>query len=256
MDLRELKPICEKLMTADTLDEIYSCCESVCSILGIDYFVYGSQSTASFVDPVWVILNGYPVNWIERYVESNYLVVDPIIEYCRKNMLPFSWDKLATAENKDKKVKQFMDESRDFSLKYGISFPIQSLSRDVALLSFASQKPIVKNENELLEMQLIGHYISISVHEAILKTFSTIHLDAKNAKLSKREKECLLWIAEGKTSWEAAKIMNIAERTVIFHLKNASEKLDVVNRQQAVARAVSLGLIEPVSIKPPLIVLS
>ncbi|MBY3123131.1 helix-turn-helix domain-containing protein [Rhizobium laguerreae] len=35
--------------------------------------------------------------------------------------------------------------------------------------------------------------------------------------LSPREKECLLWIAQGKTSWETAVIMGISENTVAFH---------------------------------------
>jgi LuxR family transcriptional activator of bioluminescence operon len=63
--------------------------------------------------------------------------------------------------------------------------------------------------------------------------------------LTDREKECLLWAAEGKTSWEASQILGISERTVIFHLQNASDKLGVNNRQQAVARAIAMGMILP-----------
>jgi LuxR family transcriptional activator of bioluminescence operon len=64
-------------------------------------------------------------------------------------------------------------------------------------------------------------------------------------QLTNREKECLLWAAEGKSSWEIARILNISENTVIFHFKNASKKLNVTNRQQAIARAIAHGLITP-----------
>ena len=57
-----------------------------------------------------------------------------------------------------------------------------------------------------------------------------------------------MWSAEGKTAWEISQILHISERTVVFHLQNASEKLGVVNRQQAVAHAISLGLVTP---QPP-----
>ena len=70
-------------------------------------------------------------------------------------------------------------------------------------------------------------------------------IDLDKAELTEREKECLLWAAEGKTSWETAQILQISERTVIFHLQNAARKLKVVNRQHAIARAVVLGLITP-----------
>jgi DNA-binding CsgD family transcriptional regulator len=63
--------------------------------------------------------------------------------------------------------------------------------------------------------------------------------------LTDREKECLLWAAEGKTSWETAQILHISERTVIFHLQNATRKLNAANRQNAIARAVVMGLITP-----------
>ena len=48
-----------------------------------------------------------------------------------------------------------------------------------------------------------------------------------------------------KSAWETGQILNISERTVIFLLQNAAEKLQVSNRPQAVARAVSQQLIMP-----------
>lgn len=62
--------------------------------------------------------------------------------------------------------------------------------------------------------------------------------------LTARERECLIWAAQGKTSWETARILDVAEVTVNFHLKNVVKKLGVANRVQAVAQAVTNGLIE------------
>ena len=60
-----------------------------------------------------------------------------------------------------------------------------------------------------------------------------------------REAEALLWTAEGKTSHDIALILGVSERTVVFHLQNVARKLNVSNRTHAVARAISLGLINP-----------
>lgn len=49
---------------------------------------------------------------------------------------------------------------------------------------------------------------------------------------------------------EIAKILNIAEQTVVFHIHNAMEKLGVTTKVHAVAKAVSIGLIKPKSILP------
>ncbi|WP_169308679.1 response regulator transcription factor [Citrifermentans bemidjiense] len=61
--------------------------------------------------------------------------------------------------------------------------------------------------------------------------------------MSSREIECLRCSAEGKTSWEISQILGVSERTVTFHMQNASGKLQVSNRSHAVARAVSLGVV-------------
>ena len=53
------------------------------------------------------------------------------------------------------------------------------------------------------------------------------------------------WAAKGKSCWEIAQILNMAESTANFHLRNAMLKLDVSNRQHAVAKAALQGLIHP-----------
>lgn len=67
---------------------------------------------------------------------------------------------------------------------------------------------------------------------------------AKNTcHLSPRELTVLLWMKEGKTNWEIARILGLSERTVRFHVGSIFEKLDVTSRTQAVARALGAGLI-------------
>ncbi|VCU68165.1 Transcriptional activator protein LuxR [Pigmentiphaga humi] len=62
-------------------------------------------------------------------------------------------------------------------------------------------------------------------------------------RLSAREAECLRWASVGKTSWETAHIIGVSERTVNFHLGNAFAKLNVNNKQAAVAQAILQGLL-------------
>jgi DNA-binding NarL/FixJ family response regulator len=61
--------------------------------------------------------------------------------------------------------------------------------------------------------------------------------------LTEREKEVLTWAARGKTSSEIAIILGLTERTVNFHCDRAMKRLDVINRTQAVAKALAEGLI-------------
>jgi len=62
--------------------------------------------------------------------------------------------------------------------------------------------------------------------------------------LSHRQKECLRWAAQGKTSWETAQLLRITERTVNFHLQKAYVRLNVHTRAAAVAAALKTGELE------------
>lgn len=67
----------------------------------------------------------------------------------------------------------------------------------------------------------------------------------RNARLSLREAEVLTWTAEGKTCFEISVMLGIAEETVRTHVKNACQRLNAVNKVQAVAIAMTLSLIAP-----------
>jgi DNA-binding CsgD family transcriptional regulator len=54
--------------------------------------------------------------------------------------------------------------------------------------------------------------------------------------LTPRERDSMMFVAEGKTDWEIAKIFGVSETTARFHVDNARRKLGAVNRTHAVAR--------------------
>ncbi|MBB4365328.1 LuxR family quorum-sensing system transcriptional regulator CciR [Bradyrhizobium sp. CIR18] len=67
--------------------------------------------------------------------------------------------------------------------------------------------------------------------------------DVQEVVLSERERQCLRWIEQGKSSWEIGVILNVSENTVNFHVKNAMRKSETTSRTQCVVKARRLGLI-------------
>lgn len=96
-------------------------------------------------------------------------------------------------------------------------------------------------------MYRLLHYVFSCLSKAQAKMDSTktgqILVDKQRCHLSPRELTVLLWMKEGKTNWEIARILGLSERTVRFHVGGIFEKLDVTSRTQAVARALGSGLI-------------
>ena len=88
------------------------------------------------------------------------------------------------------------------------------------------------------------------MHEAVRRVCEGEGIALDHVELTGRERECLLWAAEGKTAWEISQILAVSQRTVVFHLNNATTKLNATNRQHAVARAVARSLLTPQIISP------
>ena len=84
------------------------------------------------------------------------------------------------------------------------------------------------------ERYVAASHLSESPEET--RTRESIHL-------TMREHEILKWVSEGKGCWETGAILGISERTVKFHLQNIYRKLNVVNRAQAITKAMRYSLI-------------
>jgi DNA-binding CsgD family transcriptional regulator len=67
--------------------------------------------------------------------------------------------------------------------------------------------------------------------------------DDPAVELSSREKDCLRWLVQGKSSWDIGAFLGISENTVAFHVKKAMRKLKTTSRTAAVVNAIHLGLI-------------
>ncbi|MFZ2103598.1 MAG: helix-turn-helix domain-containing protein [Oricola sp.] len=65
-----------------------------------------------------------------------------------------------------------------------------------------------------------------------------------STRITARERECLRWCAEGKTSEEIGIILTLSTHTVNHYLISATKKLNAVNRMHAITIAVRLGILD------------
>ena len=66
-------------------------------------------------------------------------------------------------------------------------------------------------------------------------------------ELSKRERQVLEYIANGRSNKEIGQILYMSEHTVKTHVKSFLTKLDAIGRTEAIAVGIKRGLIKPVS---------
>jgi DNA-binding NarL/FixJ family response regulator len=87
-------------------------------------------------------------------------------------------------------------------------------------------------------------YVAPALHGALKGTVKLPALaDQADPLLSAREREVLVLLAEGRSNREIAVALSVALPTVKSHLVRIYAKLEANNRNQALGRAVSLGIL-------------
>jgi DNA-binding NarL/FixJ family response regulator len=87
-------------------------------------------------------------------------------------------------------------------------------------------------------------YVAPALHAALAGAVRLPPLaDREEDVLSAREREVLALLAEGRTNREIASALSVTLATVKSHLVRIYAKLEVSNRNEALGRAVSLGLL-------------
>jgi DNA-binding CsgD family transcriptional regulator len=119
----------------------------------------------------------------------------------------------------------------------GIAFPVHADRGQCGLVVFLGSE-IALPQDALYEI----HARCFSLFAAVARIRPG---DAGRMRaISKRELECLKLTANGNTSEEIARLLKLSVHTANQYLTQSTQKLNAVNRNQAVAKALRLGLIE------------
>jgi DNA-binding CsgD family transcriptional regulator len=228
------------VMSAQDETELTARVKTVAASLGFDTFLLGIEVSRPLLKPLQHAVSCYPEQWQRIYGEREYLKKDPTVAHCQSKASPLIWEESMYSEGS----RDLWEESRSFGLIYGVSIPVHERQGVKSMISLARDKPIDSDPRELESLLNGARVLANCAHSAMGRIVVPKMMENRDPKLSMRERECLLWAARGKTAAEIGLILNIAESTAVFHLKNVLKKFDVVNRTQAIAMGVSLGMID------------
>ncbi|HTE40438.1 MAG TPA: LuxR family transcriptional regulator [Steroidobacteraceae bacterium] len=208
--------------------------------LEFDRFAYAVTINAPSLKRQQYFLSDYPTSWVSMYVERDYFKVDPLVRFAQKSTLPAIWDddSLHNAE-----TQEFWEEAGGFGLHCGLTFPVHDQPGITGVFSLARDRHLEMPEAELAALVGRAQMFATLLHQAVARIDLPKLIPETCAALTPRERECLRWAADGKTAWEIGQILNITERTAVFHVNNVTQKLGAVNKTQAIARAVVLKLL-------------
>ncbi len=236
-----------RIKNTDNKDVFSAVCASFFKQAGVDYFMFALCRSTSLVSPDILIIDNLPGEWCEFYRRRGFQRIDPVTAYCFSNTVPVHWHQLSQlSEYSDSQHQIVMYNAKSFGLVSGLSIPLRSASGDRGLLSLVSRQTVNKSESIFNALTPYAMLLTSHLLECVERNgWLNKDQEANKVKLTNREYDCLFWACEGKTSWEISKILCISERTVLFHLNNATEKVGAKNRQHAVAKGILENVIRP-----------
>lgn len=237
-----LEIVSNRLHASQSMEELEATIEQLGKALGAKYFVYYSYLPLLHE---FNNLTNVSQEWFDRYCQKNYRQHDPRILHGISRSEPFLWDDIILTDNSKKSIqRQVMQEAESFGLGDGVSIPVHGVGSEVAIFNLASPKGQLPeyDAEDMALLTLVAHAIHNKFKHIRCDNNTKIHV---RTKLSQREQEVMNWTVLGKTSREIAKILDCAEGTVAFHIRNVAEKLDTSNRAQSVATVLSEAYIKP-----------
>lgn len=216
--------------------------------LGFSAFALHVVRIASVPQKMVYGVTTYPEEWVERYRDENYVLIDPIIANGLGRQMPFEWQEAIGSTELTSSQRQFFGEAGEFGISVGFTVPIHGPQAQFSAVTVTSDLPphladrLISSNRFFIH--LMGLYYNEHVGSILLSQIRDQDIGAIDLPvLSSREKDCLSWVAQGKSSWEISRVLGVSERTVNFHIENAKRKLGVYSRQHAVVKAVMMKLI-------------
>ncbi len=185
----------------------------------------------------------YPQQWVEHYDNNDYLKIDPVMLDAPSRSTPMHWGTREHRKQATPRQRRFMNEAAEMGLCHGSAIPIHAAGGEFGLVSVAVDGTPRQFSTLMRAHQHELHLISLYYHSHVAEHF--ISNESAKVSVTTRERECLLWSAMGKSSWEISEILSISEATVNFHMQNAMRKLEVFSRPHAIVKAVMMGIINP-----------
>jgi LuxR family transcriptional regulator len=239
-----------KVSNATTVEELWAIYTDTMRAHGFDRIIYGRtrfRNGYNLGDPSdYLVLSNQDPAYLEYFVDQKRFADSPMFRWSFDHVGCASWslaaERAARGELTAKEI-EVVEGNQQFGVVagYTISFPSHLSYRTKASASLTAAPGITQAEVDEIWAKC-GAELEVLSYVFDLKIASLPHF-THQISLTKRQREVLEWIADGKTVQDTAVILNLTPATVEKHLRLAREALHVETTAQAVLKAAFMNQI-------------
>ena len=236
-------PFVEHAAKATDMQALWDIFQRRMADFGFVRLLYGftaQRTETSLGDPQdLVILSNNDPDYMKAFIETGLYFSAPMLRWALDNVGAQSWRDVHERACKDllsPEERQVYDLNCAHGIiaGYTISLP-ETSRREKGAMSLSAADGISQAEVDRIWAEH-GRTIQAMAYVAHLKLLSLPHKTSRRP-LTKRQREVLEWVGDGKTTADIATIMGLTTATVEKHLRLAREALDVDTTAQAVLKA-------------------
>ncbi|MGV6849461.1 MAG: LuxR family transcriptional regulator [Marinibacterium sp.] len=231
------------LSNAQSLEELWSAHTDKMAEYGFDRLLYGFtwyRTERSLGNPEdFVVLTNHRPDYVRGFLDEGRFFHAPMTRWALANEGAGSWQMIRqmldteTITSDEKKVHDF-NARHGLNAGYTISFKSVS-PRSKGAISLAARPDLEQSDVDAIWAEH-GDDILLMNNVAHLKIL-TLPYSTPNRALTRRQREALEWVGDGKTTQDIAMLMGLTSATVEKHLRLAREALSVETTAQAVLKA-------------------
>lgn len=220
-------------------DDLRQALLAVSAQLGFTYFALSHHVDIARVGGDAIRLHNYPARWADYYDRNALGVSDPVHRASHLTSIGFCWSRIPSMIALTPRDEQVLALGAEQGIGDGFTVPAHVPGEAQGSCSFANDAGRPMPAAMLPLAQLAGLFAFEAARRLWMPRGQAEALRAR--RLTDRQRDCVLWLARGKTDWETGQILGVSEGTVKVHVKHAREKLGVGKRTLVVIQALFDG---------------
>lgn len=244
-------PLLTRIAEARHADTVWQLATGHFAGLGFSRVVYGlsrGPHENAWADPSSLLLSTRGADDARHDLDSGLFVRTALFRWAERNEGACTWSCLPEAIAKGQLHAEELEavrQNREPGMVAGITVAFPRLhARTRAALGLIADAELSHDRVDAIWVGQRDEILAVAhvMHLALLQHPAS---PAANC-LTRRQREALEWVADGKTTLDIALVMGVSAAMVEKHLRLAREALEVDTTAQAIARAVALNLLFPV----------
>lgn len=228
----------DEILKATDLKSVEAMLGAAARTLGFRHYAMIHHDDHRTRKPSLIFIQNYPAGYAEQYVAERLHRADPVVHMCHIFARSFAWSEIGEHLSLTPQHRAFLERGAREGVSDGVTVPAHVLGERGGSCNFAGA---VDPDRVLSQRWIVQSIGSFAFQTARRISLGGALREVRAAKLTPRERECIIWSAHGKSNTDIGQILGISAASVKMYLASAFKRLGVATRAQLPIAAVLDG---------------